>query len=150
MPPISQKVVADKADVIRLMIERARTLPLQSETAFTNQPNLVAAGESYLRRALEALLDWGRHILAKGFDVRVAEYKEIPRSLRRSGVLSQDLEETMIQMAGYRNRLVHFYDEVTDLELYRILAEQLSDVEAVSDAFRRWMADHPEMVDTSL
>lgn len=30
---------------------------------------MVAAGESFLRRGLEALFDLGRHVLAKGFDV---------------------------------------------------------------------------------
>lgn len=32
-------------------------------------------------------------------------------------------------MAGYRNRLVHFYHEVTDKELYSILKNNLIDME---------------------
>ena len=32
-------------------------------------------------------------------------------------------------MAGYRNRLVHFYHEVTDKELFSILKNNLSDME---------------------
>jgi hypothetical protein len=37
----------------------------------------VGAAESYLRRAVEVLLDMGRHILAKEFALAVSEYKEI-------------------------------------------------------------------------
>ena len=32
-------------------------------------------------------------------------------------------------MTGYRNRLVHFYHEVTDKELFAITQENLSDIE---------------------
>ena len=44
---------------------------------FTSGPLNAPAAESYLRRALEALMDLGRHILAKGFGRGVAEYKKI-------------------------------------------------------------------------
>ena len=53
-------------------------------------------------------------------------------------------------MAGYRNRLVHEYDVVTPSELYTILTAQISDVVAVSDAIRSWLAKNPERVDRSL
>lgn len=39
---------------------------------------MVAAGESFLRRALEVLLDLGRHVLAKGFGRVVPEYVSSP------------------------------------------------------------------------
>jgi uncharacterized protein YutE (UPF0331/DUF86 family) len=33
-------------------------------------------------------------------------------------------------MAGYRNRMVHFYREVTPEELYQIVANNLKDIES--------------------
>lgn len=75
-----------------------------------------AASESYLRRSLEALLDLGRHILAKGFAETPAEYKEIATMLVKYRVLTQDEGKIMRQVAGYRNRMIHFYKEIyTDL-----------------------------------
>lgn len=53
-------------------------------------------------------------------------------------------------MAGYRNRLVHFYDEVTPVELYTILTDHIVDVRKLTDALRTWLAAHPEWVDESL
>lgn len=35
-------------------------------------------------------------------------------------------------LAGYRNRVVHFYHEVSDRELFEICSSQLSDVTDVS------------------
>ncbi|GAG51554.1 unnamed protein product, partial [marine sediment metagenome] len=37
--------------------------------------------------------------------------------------------ERLRLMAGYRNRLVHFYHDVNDNELYLILKNNLSDME---------------------
>ena len=147
---VSQKITAAKLDVISDMVGSVESLPLASENEFTRDPHMVAAGESYLRRALEALLDLGRHVLAKGFGLPVAEYAAIADQLGAKGVVPGDLAARLKLMAGYRNRLVHEYDVVTPSELYSILTKQISEVVAVSDAIRSWLAENTERVDKSL
>ena len=91
----------------------------------------VAASESYLRRCLEAMFDIGRHILAKTGSTDLAgEYKSIARGLQQKNIVSPGMGEKLIQMAGYRNRMVHFYSMVTDQELFSILHNDLGDIEA--------------------
>ena len=51
------------------------------------------AAESYLRRVLEAVLDLGRHILAKGLGEGTLEYKQVALALQRAGVLDEALAE---------------------------------------------------------
>ena len=41
-------------------------------------------------------------------------------------------------MAGFRNRLVHFYGEVADAELYDICTRDVRDVEAVLESLLKW------------
>jgi len=147
---ISQKIATAKLEVIGEMLGGVQSLPLASEEEFTRDPRMVAAGESFLRRALEALLDLGRHVLAKGFGLPVAEYAAIADQLRAKGVVPNDLAARLKLMAGYRNRLVYEYDVVTPSELYSILTEKISDVVAVSDAIRNWLAENPERVNKSL
>lgn len=53
-------------------------------------------------------------------------------------------------LAGYRNRLVHFYQEVSPEELYQICARQLGDLEQILRAYRGWLREHPEMLDEML
>lgn len=43
-------------------------------------------------------------------------------------------------MAGYRNRLVHLYSEVTDEELYNILIKDLKDIRNVIIQIRNYIA----------
>lgn len=47
-------------------------------------------------------------------------------------------------MARYRNRMVHFYEEISPSELYEILTKERGDVEAVLAAILAWLTDHPE------
>ena len=66
------------------------------------------------------------------------------------GVLSAEDTARLRLMAGYRNRLVHFYHEITPNELYEICRTQLGDVNAVADGFRAWLGANPDMVDDHL
>jgi uncharacterized protein YutE (UPF0331/DUF86 family) len=116
---------------------------------FLSDSRTVAAAESYVRRGLEALLDLGRHILAKGYSRPVVEYKEIPLQLREIGVLGERDAGLLRDMAGYRNRLVHFYSEVTPQELFHIRSSRLTDIEDVLSALLHWLQDHPEIMDHS-
>lgn len=147
---IRATVIADKAQIIERMLDGVETLPLATESEFLADSRMVAAGESFLRRCLEALFDIGRHILAKGFGEPAAEYKEIAQKLGERGVLETDQVERLRAMAGYRSRLVHFYDEVTPVELYTILTNHIEDIRKLTDALRTWLAVHPDRVDESL
>jgi len=145
-----EKIIVERAGWIRKMIVGIQALPLDSMESFLSDPRNAASAESYLRRALEALMDLGRHILAKGFGKAVTEYKEIPRELHREGVLHSTDARLMRELAGYRNRMVHFYDEVTTEEIYHICHDQLSDVERILAVILKWINSNPELLDRSL
>lgn len=83
--------------------------------------------ESYLRKALEAVFDIGRHILAKSYGFKEIEYKTIARELGKRKVISEELSDALIKMAGYRNRMVHFYREITSEELHQIILNNMED-----------------------
>lgn len=53
-------------------------------------------------------------------------------------------------MAGFRNRLVHFYQEVSDRELHEICTSQLDDPEEILKAILDWIKAHPEKLDQQL
>jgi len=147
---IRAQVVLEKVAWIHKMLDSIGELPAESFEDFSADFRNPAAMESYLRRALEALLDVGRHLLAKGFGESVVEYKKIAEVLGRRGVLSPQRSAILVDMAGYRNRLTHFYDEVTPEELYEILTTRVTDIESILDEILKWLRSNPEMIDTSL
>jgi len=147
---LQAKVVTERIAWVSQMTDRLRTLPLDTYDTFRADPRNVASAESYLRRALEALLDLGRHILAKGFGQVVVEYKDIARVLERVGVLDREQGTLLQQLAGYRNRLVHFYHEVSEQELYDISTRQVGDIDTILAALVAWIKAHPERIDQAL
>ena len=110
----------------------------------------IWAAEACLRRALEALLDLGHHICAKGFGLGVSEYGEIGSRLEGFGALSAQEAHLLRLLAGYRNRLVHFYHEVTPDELYELCRDHLGDVEVVVNAYRKWLRTNSHLLDETL
>jgi len=106
-------------------LDQLKNLPKDQFTESLNS----AAAESFLRRSLEAVFDIGRHILAKSGQVELAgEYKSIASGLIKVGAVSTELGDTLIEMAGYRNRLVHLYHMVEAEELYHIVQNNTSDL----------------------
>ncbi len=147
---ISQRVVSDRLAWVDRMLKEIRSLPLETKESFLSDSRNVLAAESCLRRSLEALFDLGRHILAKGFGLGVAEYKEIASFLQEHKVISGSETELMRKLAGYRNRLVHFYHDVSAEELYEVCTLYLGDVEQAADALRNWLRSHRDLLDDSL
>ena len=122
------KLIEDRLGFINKAVARLKRLSYIDERDFLDDDN-PAIAESYLRRSLEAIFDIGRHIIAKTAGKGIVEYKEIASALGDRGVITKQLAERLRLMAGYRNRLVHFYHEVNDRELYLITKNNLADIE---------------------
>lgn len=121
------KLIEDRIGFINKAVAKLQGISTLGEENFIKGDSSAIA-ESYLRRSLEAMFDIGRHIIAKSAGKAAVEYKGIARALAEHGVVSKNLSEKMVLMAGYRNRLIHFYHEVSDKELYRIVRDHLHDL----------------------
>jgi len=141
---IDPKIVAQRAFWISQMIEALHDLHLEEKAAFLADRHKVAAAESYLRRSLEALFDLGRHILAKRFAHPATEYKEIAKVLFEKKVLETKEAELMREMAGYRNRMDHFYHEITPEELHEICLYHLNEIKLLTEKLVQWTKEHKD------
>jgi uncharacterized protein YutE (UPF0331/DUF86 family) len=91
-----------------------------------------------LRRAIQSLFDLVRHLIAKAYGRGLLEYRELARLARERGLIQDPrLADVLEKLAGYRNRLTHFYDEVTDEELYDVLRNRLADLEEIASELQR-------------
>lgn len=93
------------------------------------------------------MLDLGRHVLAKGFARASLEYKEIAIGLEQEGVLEARTAALLRDMAGYRNRMVHFYDRIDERELLQLSRDGPADIQRVLDGLLEWIRSHPDRVD---
>lgn len=82
----------------------------------------------HLHRALEGVFNISTHILSRIPGASATQYKEIAQKLGENKIVSLNFaNEKLVKMAKYRNRLVHFYAEVTPVELYKIIQDDLHD-----------------------
>lgn len=110
------------------------------------KPRNLAAAESFLRRSLEAIFDVGRHLLARIGRIDLAqEYKAIARGLAQERIVRDDVGVTLVRMAGYRNRLVHFYHEVTTEELHDIVVNHRQDLLACACQILEYISRNPSL-----
>ena len=60
-------------------------------------------------------MDIGSHILSRTPGARPTSYKDIPRLLEKNKIIPADFAtHSLTKMAGYRNRMVHFYGEIKE------------------------------------
>ena len=134
---IDLKIVRDRLRLVAQSVEDLRALPHTSLEEFIADRRNILAADAALRRGLEAIFDVARHLLAKGLGIGSLEYREVARETVGNGLVSDAaLGQRMIEMAGYRNRLTHHYDEVTSEELFGIVAHDLEDLVRLADALR--------------
>ncbi|GAQ94282.1 uncharacterized conserved protein YutE, UPF0331/DUF86 family [Thermodesulfovibrio aggregans] len=127
---LNKQFIKERLVLIKSYTEELKNLSKLDKETFTKNKVYSAAAESFLRRALEAIFDIGRHILAKKGYIDISkEYKSIASGLSKIGAVDDELSAKLIQMAGYRNRLVHMYHTVTEDELYEIITEDLKDID---------------------
>ena len=142
---INGRVIVDRIAWVQTMVARLKALPLRSKDEFLGNPDLVAAAESYLRRALEALFDLGRHILAKKFALPASEYKDVASGLANVKLLDKSEADLLAKMAGYRNRMVHLYHEIGPEELHQIALLHADDILLILDRIKRWAQQEIEL-----
>lgn len=138
MGQVSLKVVGDLLRTLEICLEDLRSLPAGSLEEFTSDFRNPAAAESLLRRAVQALFDLLRHLLARGYGKGALEYKELARlAAEKSLVQDSRLAAVLRELGGFRNRLTHVYQEVTSEELYGILKNELGDLEGIAEELRQ-------------
>ena len=144
--PLNRKVLLNRlAEIERDFAELDNLRPL-SLRQFTDGVHFAVA-EHHLRRALEAIFDAGNHILSRlplAPSQRPETYKALAVAMGRYKVVPKAFAEgPLVAMAGYRNRLVHFYDEISPQELRDIVQHHLGDLATFAKALRT-IITHPE------
>jgi uncharacterized protein YutE (UPF0331/DUF86 family) len=92
-----------------------------------------------LQLAIEACIEVAMHICsADGLGV-AASYAEAFDALQRAGVVDAPLATDARAMARFRNRIVHFYWDVSLHEVYRILTERVGDFTRYVAAIERYL-----------
>lgn len=137
-----------KDDVVleRLMALRNEIAYLRSEArdaasveAYAGNPRIKRAVECSLQVAVEICLDIGRRIIALEGLRYPADNQDIFRVLVEVHIIPDRMLPTLLNMARFRNLLVHEYARIDDAQVYAILQQRLPDFDAFADSVRQYM-----------
>jgi len=123
LPPIDEEKVTKLIRKIQESTERLKELKKLSLEEFLSEKDNYAICEHHLRRALEGVLSLATHILSRLPIEKPKDYTEALIKLGEAKVIPVSFAQKIKGMAGYRNRLVHLYWEVTPEEIYEKLQE---------------------------
>jgi len=107
---------------------------------FQSDKRNYGLAEHYLRRSLEGVLTIGTHILSR-LPVKTKDYQEIIIGLAEQNIIPNDFAEKNKKLAGYRNRLVHMYWEVSKEEMYKVINEHLNDIDKFCQYFQEVLSN---------
>lgn len=91
---------------------------------------LRRAVERALQVSVEACLDIGRHIISQNRFRFPEDNKDVFQILAEENVVSRELLPALINMARFRNLVVHNYARIDDVQVYAILKRNLGDFDA--------------------
>ena len=135
---VDLKVVSNRLDLVARYLDDLKSVPQADFAEFTSEPRNPGAAESFIRRSIEGLLDVARHLLAKAHGLGALEYRQVARLAADKGLVRDpQLARTFEELAAYRIRLTHHYEEVTDRELFEILRDHLQDIPALQEELRQ-------------
>ncbi len=149
--PLKSQSIIPRIDGITKDIKKLRHLSsLPKEDFYNMENNHYDVAKLRLREALEGVFNIGAHVLSRIEGGRATEYREIAKKLGEHGIVEKEFaDKELSQMAGYRNRLTHFYAEITPYELYNIINNNLGDFETFLAAVKN-VLEHPEKYDLSI
>ena len=92
-----------------------------------SNPWLVKGLKYSLQTAVEAMIDLAYHVAAKKFGHAPTDARDALRVLAEEGVIGRERLAVYTAMVGFRNRIVHGYQEVSPEKVYSVARFELGD-----------------------
>lgn len=106
---------------------------------FLENRMLQAAAERFFILAIEIVTDIGEHLLAEQAKVTVESYKDVILQLGKQGLIPLDVSKRNAHMTGFRNLLVHAYEDVDAKLVYEYLLSAPKEFRAFAKAFSKFL-----------
>jgi len=123
-------IVRKKLEIIDDEINFLKEIQKLSINEFQNDLRNLKSTCRSLQNAIQALIDLGNHIISSLNLGKPEIYEDIPSLLFENKVITKSFKEKFIYMIKFRNFLVHEYDRVDPLRIYKILKENIDDIES--------------------
>ncbi|MBS4025221.1 MAG: DUF86 domain-containing protein [Clostridia bacterium] len=127
---INREIILAKIAFIQEQVQAVQELTRTREKEKIIYDLWILNGLKYsLQTAIEAMIDIAYHASAKRFAHAPLDARDALRVLQKNNVINQDGFETYSSMIGFRNKIVHGYQEVSPERVYELATTDLGDFE---------------------
>ncbi len=101
------------------------------------------AVERTLHTAIEACLDIGHHVITRERLRSPEDNKDVFVVLGEEQIIPRDLAARLVDMARFRNLLVHEYTRLDNTVVYGILKKRLGDIDEFAQKISTYLSQTP-------
>lgn len=105
-------------------------------------PWIIRGLKYALHTAVEAMIDLAYHIAAKKFGHAPTDARDAMRVLMEGGLITGERWAVYSAMIGFRNRVVHGYQEVSPERVYEMARSELGDFERFIEEIRPLLSNN--------
>jgi len=111
----------------------------KSKEQILKDPWIVKGLKYSLQTAIEAMMDIIFHICAKHFNKAPTDARNGLEILVENKVIDNNSFFVYSQMIGFRNRIVHGYQQISGERLYEIVSKELGDFNKFIDSILKFI-----------
>jgi uncharacterized protein YutE (UPF0331/DUF86 family) len=141
---VRKEDVQSKLDIIPENIEKLEILRAMSVEVFTSDFRNIDSALHRLQTSIQALVDIGGYIIASLGLRTPSTMAEVIDILAEHNLLTSERRDRYIPMIQFRNRIVHFYNDIDLKILHQILQEELIDIRDLYGTLIQIIEAYPE------
>lgn len=142
MSKLDKELITKKLQELLSYINKLEEFRSLDESTFVQDHHNYGLAEHYMQQSIEVILDIARHfVLALDLKMPDEPHGLLPL-LSQKKVLTEDFVQRNEKISGFRNRLVHAYDEIDHEKTYKYLQEHLTDFQDFSKQVSSYLLKH--------
>jgi uncharacterized protein YutE (UPF0331/DUF86 family) len=139
MPQFDQETMVKLVSELRKNVARLQDLAKLTEAEFFKDPDKIGSAKYHFIVAIESCIDMCNHVISRNGFRAPEDYGDTFRVMNEEGALKQEFSDELVNMAKFRNRLVHIYLEVENKQVYEILQDRLGDFKKFIDSLSNFL-----------
>jgi len=132
--------IARKLQYMKKNVDFLRSYQNLSVRELEENHLIKSAIERNFHLAIEAALDIGEILISEENFEKPEDYKSVFLILGKNNVIPKEFAENFAPIAGFRNVLVHLYEDVNIKILQRYLNEKLADFDIFAQYIAKYLA----------
>lgn len=136
-----ERVVSKIAYIKAQISDIEELLSKKDKKRILSDPWTIKGLKYSLQTAIEALIDIIFHLCAKHFNKAPVDARDGLEILVQNKVIDDKSFFVYSQMIGFRNRIVHGYQQVSDERVYEMASEELGDFQTFIDSILKLISN---------